>query len=105
MVDRKKRSLKIAAVNVFPAQVENCIKTLPFVDEACVVGYLSEGKQYLKAFVTLKASTPRQKVKEQVTAVCRDSLIPYSVPRFVEVLDKMPRTPLGKIDYRSLENK
>ena len=47
----------------------------------------------------------RQKVKEQVTAVCRDSLIPYSVPRFVEVLDKMPRTPLGKIDYRSLENK
>ena len=105
VVDRKKRSLKIAAVNVFPAQVENCIKTLPFVDEACVVGYLFEGKQYLKAFVTLKASTPRQKVKEQVTAVCRDNLIPYSVPRFVEVLDKMPRTPLGKIDYRSLENK
>lgn len=103
VVDRKKRSLKIAAVNVFPSQVENCVKQLPFVEEACAVGVKVDGKQFVKVYVTLATPTDSQTVKDSVVKICQDNLIPYSVPQFVEVLSAMPRTPMGKIDFKSLE--
>ena len=103
VVDRKKRSLKIAAVNVFPSQVESCVKQLDFVDEACAVGYVHNEKQFVKVFVTLKFPVDTETVTRKVTEICQANLIPYSVPRFVEVIDEMPRTPLGKIDFKALQ--
>ena len=105
VVDRKKRSLKIAAVNVFPAQVEKCVADLDFVSEACAVGVKTEGKQFVKVYVTLKRAMPLDEVKTKVTAHCKANLIRYAVPRYVEVIDEMPRTPLGKIDFRALEER
>lgn len=105
VVDRKKRSLKIAAVNVFPSQVEACVKQLDFVDEACAVGYMHNEKQFVKVFVTLKTPTDAETVRRKVTEICQANLIPYSVPKFVEVISEMPRTPLGKIDYKALEQR
>lgn len=105
VVDRKKRSLKIAAVNVFPAQVEQCVRRLPFVEEACAVGVREQGKQFVKVYVTLSQPTDHQLVQQQVIDICQKNLIPYSVPRFVEVLQTMPRTPMAKIDYKNLENR
>ena len=105
VVDRKKRMVKIAAVNVFPSEVETCISQLPFVGEACVVGCKVNGKQYLKAYVTLKEQMDKSEVEAQVIAYCKAHLIRYSVPTFVEVLDVMPRTKLAKIDYKELESR
>ena len=105
IVDRKKRSLKIAAVNVFPAQIENCVKKLDFVSEACAVGYKVNGKQYIKVFVTLKEPKDAETVKKEVINICKQNLIQYAVPYFVEILDKMPRTDFGKINYKQLEQR
>ncbi len=104
VVDRKKRSFKIAAVNVFPAQVENCVAELDFVSEACVVGVKVDGKQFVKVYVTLREKMDADVVREQVIAHCKRNLITYAVPRYVEVLDSMPRTPLGKVDFRALQD-
>ena len=105
IVDRKKRSLKIAAVNVFPAQIEQCVAKLEVVSEACAVGVRVNDKQFVKVFVTLKREMSPEQVKQQVIDVCRANLMPYAVPYFVEVLDVMPRTAFGKIDFRKLENR
>lgn len=105
VVDRKKRLLKIAAVNVFPAQIEECVKKLSFVSEACAVGHKVDGKQYAKVFVTLKQQHNCDFVKSEVINICKQNLIQYAVPYFVEVIDAMPRTGFGKIDYKALENR
>ena len=105
VVDRKKRMVKIAAVNVFPAEIEECIGKIPFVSESCVVGTKVNGKQYLKAFVTLREPMDRQAAANEIIRWCRANLIRYSVPAFVEILDVMPRTKLAKIDYKALENR
>ena len=104
IIDRKKRSLKIAAVNVFPAQIEQCVSKLDFVSEACAVGVRVDGKQYVKVFVTLNKQVDVDTVKQEVVSVCKANLMPYAVPYFVEILDAMPRTNFGKIDYKSLED-
>lgn len=105
VVDRKKRSLKIAAVNIFPSQIETCVKKIDFVSEACAVGVKVDGKQFVKVYVTLKYTMDADEVQRRVIEYCRQNLIRYAVPSFVEVIDTMPRTPLGKIDFRSLEQK
>ena len=105
IIDRKKRSLKIAAVNVFPAQIEECVKKLDFVSEACAVGVKVDGKQYVKVYVTLNQPKNYETVKREVINICKQNLIQYAVPYFVEVLDEMPRTDFGKVNYKLLENK
>lgn len=105
VVDRKKRMVKIAAVNVFPAEVEECICRLPFVSESCVVGKVVGGKQYLKAYVTLREPVDTRTAADRIIKWCGDNLIRYSVPTFVDVVDAMPRTMLAKIDYKELENR
>ena len=105
VVDRKKRSLKIAAVNVFPAQIEECVARLDFVAEACAVGVRVDGKQFVKVFVTLNCEMNADKVAREVIAICKANLMPYAVPYFVEVIDAMPRTGFGKIDYKALESR
>lgn len=105
VIDRKKRSLKIAAVNVFPSQIETCVEKIDFVSECCAVGVKVDGKQFVKVYVTLKYPMNADEVKARITDHCRKNLIRYAVPRFVEVIDSMPRTPLGKIDFRALESK
>ena len=104
VVDRKKRSLKIAAVNVFPSQIEQCVKRLDFVSEACAVGHRIKGKQFVKVYVTLKAPRDYETVKREVINICKQNLIRYAVPYFVEILDEMPRTDFGKVDYKRLSD-
>ena len=104
IVDRKKRSLKIAAVNVFPSQIESCVTKLDFVSEACAVGVRVNDKPFVKVFVTLNRQVEHDKVKQEVVGVSMANLMPYAVPYFVEVIDKMPRTALGKIDYKAFED-
>ena len=102
-IDRKKRSLKIAAVNVFPAQIESCVKKIDYVSEVCAVGVKVNGKPFVKVYVTLSRQVDAGKVKEDVVDVCRQNLMRYAVPAFVEVVQTLPRTPLGKVDYKALE--
>lgn len=106
IVDRKKRCVKIASINVFPSEVESAVRTLPEVKECCVVGYRQKGKQYLKAFVTLTdgATADEDELTARIRKTCLALLSPYAVPERVQVLTQLPLTPLGKVDFRKLEN-
>ena len=102
VVDRKKRSVKIAAVNVFPAEIESCICQLDFVADCCVVPYKVNGKTFLKAFVTLATNAPAN-LQKAVIDHCKAKLMRYSVPASVQVLDKLPLTKIAKVDYLALQ--
>ena len=103
VVDRKKRSFKIAAVNVFPSEIENCVESLPCIDQACAVPYRSNDKPFIKLYVTLNKGVDEQIACQQCIDICKQKLLPYSVPSKVEVIATMPTTPLGKKDFRLLE--
>lgn len=106
VVDRKKRSVKIAAINVFPSEIERCVcENLSFVSQCCVVGYKQQGKQYLKAFVVLDHSMPFDEVELAVKRICEQKLSPYSRPEQVEVVDEIPLTKIGKVDFMALEKR
>jgi long-chain acyl-CoA synthetase len=101
---RLKRLIKTAGVNVFPPQVEEVLAQHPDVAECCVVGVADPvvGERVL-AFVVARArdrSTPE--LAASLDAHCRARLIKWSCPGEFRFCESLPRTRLGKVDYRAL---
>lgn len=82
--------------NVFPAEVEEAIQSLPEVDEAAVIGVADdEFGQRLVAFVVRRPGS--ELTEAEVLAHVRRRLARYKVPREVTFLDVLPRTTTGKL--------
>ncbi len=101
---RLKRMIKSSGFNVYPAQVEAILYQSPLVAEACVVGVPDEAQvERVKAYVVLR--DPALATRETEAALitwCRERLIKWSCPREVEFRAELPKTRVGKIDYRAL---
>lgn len=101
IVERKKDLIIRGGFNIFPKDIEEVLYRHPAVAEAAVVGKPDElmGEEVL-AFVVLKAGASA--TTEDLIAHCRDHLAKYKSPRYVEFLDSMPKTPIGKIQKKEL---
>jgi long-chain acyl-CoA synthetase len=102
---RLKRMIKSSGFNVYPAQVENVLYKHPDVLEACVIGVPDEIQvQKVKAFVVLKdPSKEGKEMEEKLLKYCNENLIKWSCPREIEFSKQLPKTLVGKIDFRKLE--
>ncbi len=102
--DRLKRMIKSSGFNVFPAQVEAVLERHPLVLQSCVIGVPDEQQgERVKAFVVLKneaAATPA--AEREIIEHCRSQLIKWSCPRDIEFKRELPKTRIGKVDYRAL---
>ena len=101
---RLKRLIKSSGFNVYPAQVEAVLYQHPLVAEACVVGVPDPSQvERVKAFVVLKGAAPRNADTERALIEhCRERLIKWSCPREIEFRSELPKTKIGKIDYKDL---
>lgn len=104
VVDRKKRSTKIAGYNVFPSEIEQVVKTIDFVEDAFAKTYTDENKTYIKLFVSVNVKLDQEFVKSKILEVCKKNLSKYSIPKTIIILEKMPKTNLGKLDLNILNN-
>ena len=101
---RAKRMIKSSGFNVYPAQVESTLLTHPRIAEACVIGVPDDAQvERVKAFIVLKdPALASDDLAQQVIAHCRERLIKWSCPREIEFRRDLPRTRVGKIDYKAL---
>lgn len=102
---RAKRMIVTSGYNVYPAQLENILDALDIVQMSCVIGVPDSYKmQKVKAFVKLApgiAST--EETKQTILAHCRKNVAKYAMPYDIEFRDDMPKTLVGKVAYRILE--
>jgi long-chain acyl-CoA synthetase len=101
---RLKRMIKSSGFNVYPAQVEALLYRHPAVDEACVVGVPDEAQgERVKAFVVPSAGTAATpELANELIAYCREHLIKWSCPREIVFREELPKTRVGKIDFKAL---
>jgi len=102
---RLKRMIKSSGFNVYPAQVEDILYKHPDVLEACVIGVPDEKQvQKVKAFVVLKDDNKESpEMEKELIDFCLKNLLKWSCPREIEFSKELPKTLIGKINYRSLE--
>ncbi len=101
---RKKRIIKIGGVNIFPTEIEDCVRKLREIDEACVVRCHRNGKPCIKLVIKMNKSFKYSTLIEQrIKSTIAEEFIKYAVPREIVVTDNLHKTLLGKADYRKYE--
>ena len=102
---RLKRIIIVSGFNVYPSQVENAIDVHPDVMYSCAVGVPDEYKMHkVKAFVVLRSGVePDDRIREEILENCRRKVFRYAVPYEIEFRDELPKTLVGKVAYRVLE--
>lgn len=101
--DRVKDMIISAGNNIYPTEVENHLYTHPAVHEAAVFGIPDKVKgEAVKAAVVLR---PGETVTaEEMIAFCRERMAKYKVPRRIEFINELPKSPTGKILKRILRD-
>lgn len=102
---RMKRLIIVSGINVYPSQVENAIDAHPDVLLSCAVGIPDPYKMHVvKAFVVLRQGVePSDKIKEEIIENCKKNVSRYGVPKEIEFRTELPKTLVGKVAYRVLE--
>lgn len=95
---------------VYPSLIESVILKSPDVNMCCVVGSddkeHSQGKLPIVFIVLNKESANKQKeVRSELIKMCEEELPEYAQPQEICVIDQLPLTLIGKVDYRALEEK
>lgn len=102
IVDRKKDMIIAGGYNIYPLDIDNVLFGHPKIAEACAVGVPDEYRgETVKVFVVLNPDETM--TEEEVIAYCREKLASYKVPRLVEFLNDLPRTSVGKVLRRQLQ--
>lgn len=102
--DRKKQLIKYKGYSVFPKEVEELVGGHDAVDEVAVAGLPDkEAGEVIKAWVALKAARKDSITEDELLAWCKDNMTHYKVPRFIEFIDEVPKSPIGKVLRRELQ--
>ena len=104
-VQRLKRMIISSGYNVYPQQIEQVIETHPEVLKCTVVAMPHKYKvQVAKAYIVLKEGiSPSGSLKKEITELCEKNLSKFSIPYDYEYRKSLPKTLIGKVDYKQLE--
>ncbi|MBQ9323554.1 MAG: AMP-binding protein, partial [Clostridia bacterium] len=102
---RAKRMIISSGYNVYPAQIENILDAHDKVQMSCVIGVPDSYKmQKVKAFVKPAAGVPaNEQTKKELLDYCSRHIAKYAMPYDIEFREDLPKTLVGKVAYRVLE--
>jgi long-chain acyl-CoA synthetase len=100
IVDRKKDMILVSGFNVYPNEIEDIAAAHDKVLEAGAIGVPDEKSGEVVKLVVVRQD-PSLTV-EELRDYCREELTGYKVPKYVEFVDELPKTNVGKILRREL---
>ena len=104
IVDRAKDMINVGGEKVYPRDVEELLHRHPAVADAVVVGVPDPDLgEIVKAYVALNPG--HAWTADEVIAYLRPSLAAFKLPRLVEFVDAVPRSPSGKAPATAIEVK
>ncbi len=102
---RLKRMIISSGYNVYPSQLENIIDGHEKVLLSCVIGVKDSYRgQRVKAYVVpMPGIEPSEALKKEILDYCAEHIAKYAMPRELEFRTELPKTLVGKVAYRVLE--
>ncbi|MEH6527554.1 MAG: AMP-binding protein [Sneathiella sp.] len=100
IVDRMKDMVIVSGFNVYPNEIEAVIAMMDEVTECACIGVPDDTTgEALRLFVVKKDT---DLTVETIIAFARKNLTGYKVPKQIEFIDEVPKSPVGKILRREL---
>ena len=93
---------------VFPSMIENVISRHPAVQQCSVVGctdrdHVQGRLPFVYVVLEPEADKKKRQIQRELRQLCREELPEYVQPVGYKFISEMPFTPIGKVDYRKLE--
>jgi acyl-CoA ligase (AMP-forming) (exosortase A-associated) len=103
-IGRRDTMIKSSGFRISPTEVEEALFSSGKLRGAAVIGVPDDALgQTIKAFVVAKDGAAL--LVEDLIAHCGERLPRYMVPKMIEVLEELPKTSSGKVDYPSLRRR
>jgi len=100
---RRKEMIKISGFSVFPEEVETFLVRHEAVANAAVIGVPDDKKgEVVKAFVVLKPEFQGKTRAEEIIAWAKEGISSYKVPQYIDFIDALPMSGVGKVLRRVL---
>ena len=106
IVDRTKDIIKYKGHSVYPREIEEVIFEHPAVLECAVIGVPDpQTGENIKAFISLKDEYKGKITEEEMKNWIKERVAAYKYPRYVEFIDEIPKTIVGKVLRRALRER
>ena len=99
---RLKEMFIVGGTNAYPAEIEAFLHRHPAVAQAMVCG-VPDARLGEVCFAFVEPRPEAALTAAEVIGFCRGGIADYKVPRFVEILDELPRTATNKIERHALQ--
>ena len=102
IVDRKKDMIISGGFNIYPRDVDEVLFAHPKILEACAIGVPDTySGERIKAYVVLKSGETATPI--EIIDYCKENLVKYKVPKYVEFVSELPKSAVGKILRKELK--
>jgi len=103
LVDRKKNMILVSGFNVYPNELEDTVAAHPGIIEVAAIG-VSDPKsgEVVKLFIVKK---DQNLTEQDVRAFCKENLTGYKCPKYIEFMDELPKSNVGKILHKDLRER
>ncbi|MEJ2731877.1 MAG: class I adenylate-forming enzyme family protein, partial [Deltaproteobacteria bacterium] len=103
-VDRTVDTIKHKGYRVSASEIESVLQEHPAVIGSCVVGVPDKKVgERIKAYVVLKEDI-KGITGYELIKWCRDSLVSYKIPQYIEFRDMLPKSKVGKLLRREIRD-
>ena len=103
-VGRRDTMIKCSGHRISPTEIEEVLFQSGQVRQAAVIGIPDDVMgQVVKAFVVARDGAEVE--VQKLLAYCGERVPRYMIPRRVDVLDELPKTTSGKVDYPALRRR
>jgi acyl-CoA ligase (AMP-forming) (exosortase A-associated) len=103
-VGRRDTMIKSSGFRISPTEIEEVLFQTGKLRGAAAIGLPDDVLgQVVKVFVVAKDGTPLD--PQELLSICAEKMPRYMVPKFLEVLDELPKTSSGKVDYPALRRR
>ena len=104
MVDRVKRMINASGFKVWPSEVEGLMYRHPSIHEVCIISAPDPKRgETVKACIVLTPEAENTTTKDDIISWCKEQMAAYKVPTIIEFVDELPKSPTGKLMWRTLQ--
>ena len=94
-------------VNIYPQEIENALTLHPDVLDLAVIGIPDEvmGEQVKAVVLPAEGVTPGPDLERELRNFLRGRIAHFKVPRTIDFVTELPRTPTGKLQKNKLRER
>ncbi|QER40238.1 AMP-binding protein [Acinetobacter suaedae] len=100
IVDRKKDMILVSGFNVYPNEIEEVVSRHPKVLEVAAIGVIDKKSGEVPKLFIVKKETDL--TKDDIFEFISDKLTAYKQPKYIEFLEELPKSNVGKILRKEL---